>query len=138
MPDAWQPHRKKGEEWEEDRVLPEAEDAQRARSGLKAPDVLSGSGQAPDGDRIFLRHCKHGGDTDRFLSAAPDHQPLYRTAGRKSRKCGGTFKGLTIMACVYLLGVIANYLQSRLMLEVAQSALVRIRQTSLQRCRSFR
>lgn len=31
------------------------------------------------------------------------------------------------MACVYLLGVIANYLQSRLMLEVAQSALVRIR-----------
>lgn len=30
MPDAWQPHRK-GEEWEEDRVLPEAEDAQRAQ-----------------------------------------------------------------------------------------------------------
>lgn len=21
----------------------------------------------------------------------PDHQPLYCTAGRKSRKCGGTF-----------------------------------------------
>ena len=39
----------------------------------------------------------------------------------------GLFKGLTVMACVYLLGVIANYLQSRLMLEVAQSALVRIR-----------
>ena len=39
----------------------------------------------------------------------------------------GLFKGLTMMACVYLLGVIANYLQSRLMLEVAQSALVRIR-----------
>ena len=39
----------------------------------------------------------------------------------------GLFKGLTAMACVYLLGVIANYLQSRLMLEVAQSALVRIR-----------
>ena len=39
----------------------------------------------------------------------------------------GLFKGLAVMACVYLLGVIANYLQSRLMLEVAQSALVRIR-----------
>ena len=24
-------------------------------------------------------------------SYLPDHQPLYRTAGRKSRKCGGTF-----------------------------------------------
>ena len=39
----------------------------------------------------------------------------------------GLFKGLAVMACVYLLGVVANYLQSRLMLEVAQSALVRIR-----------
>ncbi len=39
----------------------------------------------------------------------------------------GLFKGLAVMACVYLLGVIANYLQSRLMLEVAQNALVRIR-----------
>ena len=50
----------------------------------------------------------------------------------------GLFKGLTMMACVYLLGVIANYLQSRLMLEVAQSALCGSGQTSLQRCRSFR
>ena len=43
------------------------------------------------GIAFFCVICKHGGDTDRFLSAAPDHQPLYRTAGRKSRRCGGTF-----------------------------------------------
>lgn len=54
---------------------------------------------------------------NRFI-APPDGSP---------GNVAGLFKGLTIMACVYLLGVIANYLQSRLMLEVAQSALVRIR-----------
>ena len=54
---------------------------------------------------------------NRFI-APPDGSP---------GNVAGLFKGLTMMACVYLLGVIANYLQSRLMLEVAQSALVRIR-----------
>ena len=54
---------------------------------------------------------------NRFI-APPDGSP---------GNVAGLFKGLTAMACVYLLGVIANYLQSRLMLEVAQSALVRIR-----------
>ena len=54
---------------------------------------------------------------NRFI-APPDGSP---------GNVAGLFKGLTIMECVYLLGVIANYLQSRLMLEVAQSALVRIR-----------
>lgn len=54
---------------------------------------------------------------NRFI-APPDGRP---------GNVAGLFKGLTMMACVYLLGVIANYLQSRLMLEVAQSALVRIR-----------
>ena len=54
---------------------------------------------------------------NRFI-APPDGSP---------GNVAGLFKGLTVMACVYLLGVIANYLQSRLMLEVAQSALVRIR-----------
>ena len=54
---------------------------------------------------------------NRFI-APPDGSP---------GNVAGLFKGLTMMACVYLMGVIANYLQSRLMLEVAQSALVRIR-----------
>ncbi|SCI95612.1 Putative multidrug export ATP-binding/permease protein SAV1866 [uncultured Clostridium sp.] len=54
---------------------------------------------------------------NRFI-APPDGSP---------GNVAGLFKGLIMMACVYLLGVIANYLQSRLMLEVAQSALVRIR-----------
>lgn len=54
---------------------------------------------------------------NRFI-APPDGSP---------GNVAGLLKGLTAMACVYLLGVIANYLQSRLMLEVAQSALVRIR-----------
>ena len=39
----------------------------------------------------YLEADRLRGDTDRFLYAAPDHQPLYCTAGRKSRKCGGTF-----------------------------------------------
>jgi len=39
----------------------------------------------------------------------------------------GLFHGILVMGLVYLLGVITNYLQSRLMLEVAQNALVRIR-----------
>ena len=54
---------------------------------------------------------------NRFI-APPDGSP---------GNVAGLFRGLAVMACVYLLGVIANYLQSRLMLEVAQSALVRIR-----------
>ncbi len=93
------------------------------RSGLKAPDDLSGSGQAPDGDRIFLCHCKHGGDTltgsicspiiNRFI-APPDGSP---------GNVAGLFKGLIMMACVYLLGVIANYLQSRLMLRLPRAPL---------------
>lgn len=39
----------------------------------------------------------------------------------------GLAKGLTVMAAVYFIGVIANYAQSRIMLTVAQNALQKIR-----------
>lgn len=39
----------------------------------------------------------------------------------------GLFGGILVLAAVYLVGVIANYLQSRIMLTVAQEALLRIR-----------
>ena len=39
----------------------------------------------------------------------------------------GLFGGLMVMACVYIVGVAANYFQARIMLTVAQDALLRIR-----------
>ena len=39
----------------------------------------------------------------------------------------GLFGGLMVMACVYVVGVAANYFQARIMLTVAQDALLRIR-----------
>ena len=39
----------------------------------------------------------------------------------------GLGKGLMVMACVYLVGVLANYAQSKIMLTVAQNALRKIR-----------
>lgn len=39
----------------------------------------------------------------------------------------GLLRGLTVMGCVYLAGVLANYFQARIMLTVAQEALLRIR-----------
>lgn len=39
----------------------------------------------------------------------------------------GLMGGLAVLACIYLVGVAANYLQSRLMLTIAQGALLKIR-----------
>ena len=39
----------------------------------------------------------------------------------------GLIGGLVVLGCIYLVGVVANYLQSRLMLEIAQGALMKIR-----------
>lgn len=39
----------------------------------------------------------------------------------------GFVGGLVVLGCIYFVGVVANYLQSRLMLEIAQGALMKIR-----------